>query len=151
VKEAESAVLEAVLPKSRYSRHGRRVVEGQRLMQTSSDIFLGWSSGKTNKQEFYWRQLKDMKGSADVDSMDKKALNGYAGLCGFTLARAHARSGDPVAIAEYMGKSDTFVKAITRFAEAYADQAEADYAVFREAIDSGRLSSEAPEDSPVHS
>ena len=151
VKEAESAVVEAVLPKSRYAKHGRRVVEGQRLMQTSSDIFLGWSSGIKSERQFYWRQLKDMKGSADVDSMDRKGLNGYAGLCGFTLARAHARSGDPIAIAEYMGKSDTFIKAITRFAEAYADQAEADYAVFREAIDSGRLSAEAPEDSPVRS
>lgn len=151
VKEAESGVLEAVLPKSRYAKHGRRVVEGQRLMQTSSDIFLGWSSNKVNDKEFYWRQLKDMKSSADVDSMDKKGLHGYAGICGFTLARAHARSGDEVAIAAYMGKSDTFTKAITRFAEAYADQAEADYAVFREAIDSGKLSSRAPEDSPVRS
>ena len=151
VKEAEKAVLEAVLPSSRYTRHGRRVVEGQRLMQTSSDIFLGWSSGKTNDREFYWRQLKDMKASVDVGSMDQKGLLGYAGLCGLTLARAHARSGDEVAIAAYIGKSDTFIKAMTRFAEAYADQAEADYAVFREAIDSGRLSSEAPEDSPVRS
>jgi uncharacterized protein (DUF2252 family) len=151
VKEAEKAVLEAVLPSSRYARHGRRVVEGQRLMQTSSDIFLGWSSAKTNDREFYWRQLKDMKASANVDSMDQKGLLGYAGICGFTLARAHARSGDEVAIAAYMGKSDTFIKAMTRFAETYADQAEADYAVFREAIDSGRLSSEAPEDSPVRS
>ena len=151
VKEAESAVLESVLAKSRYAKHGRRVVEGQRLMQTSSDMFLGWSSGAKSGTQFYWRQLKDMKSSADVESMDKKGLNGYAGICGFTLARAHARSGDSVAIAEYLGKSDTFVDAITRFAETYANQAEADYAVFREAIDSGRLSSEAPEDSPVSS
>ncbi|MBK5109851.1 MAG: DUF2252 domain-containing protein [Thermoleophilia bacterium] len=151
VKEADKAALEAELPSSRFSKHGRRVVEGQRLMQSFSDIFLGWSSGKVDGQEYYWRQLKDMKASADVDSMDFTALEGYARICGAALARAHARSGDEVAIATYLGKSGTFTKSMTRFAEVYADQAEADYEAFREAIDSGRLSSETPEDSPVRS
>ncbi len=151
IKEADNAVLESVLPSSRYGSHGRRVVEGQRLMQAFGDIFLGWSKGDVDARDYYWRQLKDMKASADIDAMDLKALTGYAGLCGLTLARSHARSGDEVAIAAYLGKGDSFISALTRFAEAYADQAEADYAAFQEAIDSGRLSAEAPEDSPVRS
>jgi uncharacterized protein (DUF2252 family) len=150
IKEADSAVLESVLPTSRYVKnHGRRVVEGQRLMQGFGDIFLGWSPSKADERDYYWRQLKDMKASADIDAMDLEELTRYAGLCGFTLARSHARSGDKVAIAAYLGKSDTFITALTRFAEVYADQAEADYAAFREAIDSGRLSSEAPGGSPI--
>ena len=151
IKEADKAVLESVLPASRYGSHGRRVVEGQRLMQSFGDIFLGWSSGKVDQRDFYWRQLKDMKASADVDAMDLKALTLYAGLCGLTLARSHARSGDEVAIAAYLGKSDNFIDALTRFAEAYADQTEADYQAFLEAIDSGRLSTETPGDSPIRS
>ncbi len=151
IKEADSAVLESVLPSSRYRSHGRRVVEGQRLMQGFGDIFLGWSPGKVDQRDFYWRQLKDMKASADIDAMDGMALTRYAGLCGSTLARSHARSGDEVAIAAYLGKGDSFVKALTRFAEAYADQTESDYAAFQEAIDSGRLSAGTPEDSPVRS
>ena len=129
--------------------HGRRVVEGQRLMQSFGDIFLGWSPSKADERDYYWRQLKDMKASADVDAMDLKQLTRYAGICGFTLARAYARSGDEVAIAAYLGKSDGFITALTRFAEVYADQAEADYAAFREAIDSGQLSTVAPGESAI--
>jgi uncharacterized protein (DUF2252 family) len=151
IKEADSAVLESVLPSSRYGSHGRRVVEGQRLMQAFGDIFLGWSTGKVDARDYYWRQLKDMKASADIDAMDLKGLTGYAGLCGLTLARSHARSGDEVAIAAYLGKGDSFITALTRFAEVYADQAESDYAAFQEAIDSGRLSAETPDESPVRS
>ncbi len=151
IKEADSAVLESVLPSSPYGSHGRRVVEGQRLMQSFGDIFLGWSSGRIDQRDYYWRQLKDMKLSANIDSMESKVLKQYAGLCGAILARAHARSGDRVAIAAYLGKSKTFVDALTRFAETYADQAEADYGAFRVAIDSGRLSSETPAESPVRS
>ena len=151
IKEADNAVFESVLPSSRYDSHGRRVVEGQHLMQAFGDIFLGWSSGTVDQQDYYWRQLKDMKGSADIDAMDLKTLTTYAGLCGTTLARSHARSGDEVAIAAYLGKSDTFITALNRFAAAYADQAEADYEAFQEAIDSGRLSAETPEESPVRS
>ena len=151
VKEAGPAVLESVLPPSLYKNHGRRAVEGQRLMQSFGDVFLGWSPSKVDERSYYWRQLKDMKASADIDAMDLEELTRYAGLCGFTLARSHARSGDEVAIAAYLGKGDSFITALNRFAEAYADQAEADYAAFLEAIDSGRLSSETPEESPIRS
>jgi uncharacterized protein (DUF2252 family) len=149
VKEAGASALESVLAPSRYGNAGQRVVEGQRLMQAFGDIFLGWSTSPIADRDFYWRQLKDMKASADIDAMDLMRLTVYAGLCGWTLARTHARSGDPVAIAAYLGKSDTFIDAVTRFAERYADQAASDYAAFTEAIDSGRLSLEAPSHSPV--
>jgi uncharacterized protein (DUF2252 family) len=150
VKEAGPSALESELGASRYRNDGRRVVEGQRLMQAFGDIFLGWSTSPVAERDFYWRQLKDMKASADIDAMDLSRLTAYAGICGWTLARAHARSGDPVAIAGYLGKSDTFIDAVSRFAETYADQAESDYEAFTEAIDSGRLSSQAPGESPVH-
>lgn len=149
VKEAGASVLESELAPSRYRNSGHRVVEGQRLMQAFGDIFLGWSTSPIADRDFYWRQLKDMKASADIDAMDLSRLTAYSGICGWTLARSHARSGDPVAIAAYLGKSDTFIGAVSRFAESYADQAEADYAAFTEAIDSGRLSREAPGQSPV--
>ncbi|MGB3097857.1 MAG: DUF2252 domain-containing protein [Solirubrobacterales bacterium] len=151
IKEADSGVLESVLPSSRYGSHGRRVVEGQRLMQSFGDIFLGWSSDKLDQRDYYWRQLKDMKASADIEAMGHKELTGYAGLCGLTLARSHARSGDEVAIAAYLGKSDSFTEALTRFAEAYADQTEADYQAFLQATHSGRLSTKPPGDSPIRS
>jgi uncharacterized protein (DUF2252 family) len=139
VKEATASVLEGPLPKSRYRQHGERVVHGQRMMQAASDIFLGWTKGVQANRYYYWRQLRDMKGSAAVESMVPVGLNFYAGICGWTLARAHARSGDPVAIAEYLGEGDQFDRSITDFAERYADQNERDYQTFTNAIRSGRL------------
>ena len=139
VKEATSSVLEDHLPKSRYKQHGERVVHGQRLMQAASDIYLGWTKGVDVNRHFYWRQLRDMKGSADVESMSPLGLSFYAGICGWTLARAHARSGDAVAISAYLGKSDRFDRSITDFSERYADQNEKDYEAFAGAIRSGRL------------
>jgi hypothetical protein len=132
--------LEGHLPKSRYRQPGERVVRGQRMMQAASDIFLGWTRGQVEvTRSYYWRQLRDMKGSAEVESMALLALGFYARTCGWTLARAHARSGDPIAIAEYLGESDQFDRSINDFGQRYADQNELDYQVFREAIRSGRL------------
>jgi uncharacterized protein (DUF2252 family) len=139
VKEATASVLELCAPRSRYREHGRRVVEGQRLMQAASDIYLGWTKGRDVTRSFYWRQLRDMKGSALVEAMTPLGLSFYAGLCGWTLARAHARSGDPVAMAAYLGESDAFDKAIASFSQRYADQNERDYEAFVTAVRSGRL------------
>jgi uncharacterized protein (DUF2252 family) len=140
VKEATASVLEDHLPKSRYKRHGERVVYGQRMLQAASDIFLGWTKGVLDDtRHYYWRQLRDMKGSAEVETMAPLGLSFYAGICGWTLARAHARSGDPIAIAAYLGKRDTFDRSITDFSQRYADQNEQDYQAFAEAVRSGRL------------
>jgi uncharacterized protein (DUF2252 family) len=139
VKEATASVLEAYLPTSRYRQHGERVVQGQRMMQAASDIYLGWTRGQRAGRHFYWRQLRDMKGSALIESMTPPALTFYARTCGWTLARAHARSGDPVAIAAYLGDGDAFDRSITTFSERYADQNERDYQRFVEAIRAGRL------------
>ena len=139
VKEATSSVLEAYLPKSRFRQHGERVVQGQRMMQAVSDIYLGWTKGRDVSRNFYWRQLRDMKGSALVETMAPIALTYYGRLCGWTLARAHARSGDPVAIAEYLGSGDVFDQSIVDFCERYADQNEKDYEEFVGAIRTGRL------------
>jgi uncharacterized protein (DUF2252 family) len=140
VKEATRSVLEGHLPKSRYKQHGERVVYGQRMMQAASDIYLGWTKGPLDDtRHYYWRQLRDMKASADVESMAPVGLRIYAAMCGWTLARAHARSGDPVAIAAYLGKRDTFDQAITDFSERYADQNDRDYQAFADAVRSGRL------------
>ena len=139
VKEATASVLEDHLPKSRYAEPGERVVQGQRMMQAASDIFLGWTKGVEADRHLYWRQLRDMKGSAVVETMTPAALTFYANACGWTLARAHARSGDPVAIAAYLGKKDRFDQSITDFSERYADQNERDYAAFIDAIGAGRL------------
>jgi uncharacterized protein (DUF2252 family) len=139
VKEATASVLEGPLPKSRHRQHGARVVYGQRMMQAASDIFLGWTRGADTSRHFYWRQLRDMKGSVEVEAMAPVGLNFYAGICGWTLARAHARSGDPVAIAAYLGEGDQFDRSINDFAERYADQNERDYQAFAKAIRSGRL------------
>jgi uncharacterized protein (DUF2252 family) len=139
VKEATRSVLEGPLPKSRYKEHGERVVCGQRLLQAASDIFLGWTKGVERNRYFYWRQLRDMKGSADAETMMPLALSFYARICGWTLARAHARSGDPIAIATYLGDDDQFDRSITDFAKRYADQNEQDYQAFADAIRSGRL------------
>ena len=139
VKEATASVLEDHLPKTRHRQPGQRVVYGQRMMQAASDIFLGWTKGVQANRYFYWRQLRDMKGSADVEAMVPVGLSYYAGVCGWTLARAHARSGDPVAIAAYLGEGDEFDRSITDFARRYAGQNERDYQAFAEAVRSGRL------------
>ena len=139
VKEATASVLEDHLPKSRYRQPGERVVQGQRKMQAASDIFLGWTKGAEANRYLYWRQLRDMKGSAVVEAMMPGDLEFYARICGQTLARAHARSGDPIALAAYLGKKDRFDQSITDFCERYADQNERDYQAFSDAIRSGRL------------
>jgi hypothetical protein len=108
-------------------------------MQAASDIYLGWTKGADDNRHYYWRQLRDMKGSVDVELMVPFGLNFYAGICGWTLARAHARSGDPIAIAAYLGQDDQFDRSITDFSELYADQNELDYQAFANAIRSGRL------------
>jgi uncharacterized protein (DUF2252 family) len=141
-KEAEASVLEPFAGASRFSNHGRRVVEGQRLMQAASDSFLGWcpATGVDGmERDFYVRQLWDGKGSIEVDGMTPWAMDGYAQMCGWTLARAHARSGDAVAIGAYLGENDSFETAIAEFSRLYADQNERDFAALREAIDSGRV------------
>ena len=141
-KEAQPSVLEAFLGKSEFANHGQRVVEGQRMMQAASDIMLGWDriSGVDGVQrDFYIRHLWDAKGSADIEAMDAEGLGLYGRLCGWTLAKAHARSGDPVAISAYLGNSDTFDQAIATFAEIYADQNERDYAALESAVASGRI------------
>ena len=139
VKEATKSVLEDHLPKSRYAQAGERVVQGQRRMQAASDIFLGWTKGVEAGRYLYWRQLRDMKGSALVETMMPLALAFYGQVCGRTLARAHARSGDPVALSAYLGSKDKFDRAIVDFSERYADQNEQDYQAFTEAIRTGRL------------
>ncbi|WP_425953720.1 DUF2252 domain-containing protein [Xylanimonas sp. McL0601] len=138
-KEATRSVLEAHLAPSRYENPGERVVQGQQMLQAASDIFLGWSAGLEAGRYYYWRQLRDMKGSADVESMVPAGVTYYAKICGWTLARAHARSGDPVAIAAYLGSKRRFDKALAEFAEQYADQNDRDYQAFLEAIGSGRI------------
>jgi uncharacterized protein (DUF2252 family) len=139
IKEATASVLEDHLPKSRYKQPGERVVRGQRMMQAASDIFLGWTQGVDVRRHFYWRQLRDMKGSALVEAMSPLGLTFYARTCGWTLARAHARSGDPVAICEYLGDDDAFDRSITDFSERYADQNEQDFHDFVKAVRSGRI------------
>jgi uncharacterized protein (DUF2252 family) len=139
IKEATASVLEPYLGRSRYRQHGERVVQGQRMMQAASDIYLGWTKGLDVRRHYYWRQLHDMKGSADPETMAPVGLTYYARICGWTLARAHARSGDPVALAAYLGTSDAFDKSITDFSQRYADQNERDYQEFVNAVKSGRL------------
>jgi len=139
IKEATASVLEPYVGKSRYRQHGERVVQGQRMMQAASDIYLGWTKGVDVRRHFYWRQLRDMKGSAVVEAMIPLGLMYYARICGWTLARAHARSGDPVAMAEYLGTSDAFDTSITDFSQRYADQNERDYQEIVTADKSGRL------------
>jgi uncharacterized protein (DUF2252 family) len=144
-KEAQTSVLEPFLGKTEYGNQGQRVVEGQRLMQAASDIMLGWDRvvGIDGvERDFYVRQLWDRKGSLDVETMDPKMLGIYADICGWTLARAHARSGDSIAIASYLGRGETFDHAMASFAEAYADQNERDYAALKAAVASGRVTAE---------
>jgi uncharacterized protein (DUF2252 family) len=143
VKEAGPSVLEQHLGRSTYGNAGRRVVEGQRLMQAASDIFLGWihnpAALEGGSRDFYVRQLWDWKASVDVESIEPEGLLAYAEVCGWTLARAHARSGDRVAISAYLGKSDVFDQAVGRFAVACADRAEADFAALAAAVADGRV------------
>ena len=144
VKEASTSVLAPYAGASEYAHQGERVVQGQRLMQAASDAFLGWVTGTGERQhrEFYVRQLRDMKGSAAIETMPPTRLALYGELCGATLARAHARTGDAAKIAGYLGDDDTFDRAIERFAVAYADQNDADYAAFTEAADEQRIAVE---------
>jgi uncharacterized protein (DUF2252 family) len=142
VKEAGPSILESYVESNTYEQHGHRVVAGQRLMQAASDIFLGWFRG-TEGRDFYWRQLRDMKGSANVEGMSPDELALYGKLCGWALARAHARSGDRVRISAYLGKSERFDGAIADFAEAYADQTEQDHAALCAAVNSGRVATDA--------
>jgi len=139
VKQAQASVLEAYTHKSAYTKHGHRVVTGQRLMQAASDSFLGWLDGPAGRS-FYVRQLRDMKWSPDPTTLNEMRLQRYALLCGHTLARAHARSGDSIAISAYLGTGTSFDKAVRTFAESYADQSEKDFAAFTGAIADGRLS-----------
>ncbi|MDN3020710.1 DUF2252 domain-containing protein [Streptomyces sp. S.PB5] len=138
IKEARTSVLEEYLPHGPYVHPGHRVVAGQRLLQAASDIFLGWMTGPQGRA-FYWRQLRDMKASADVAGMTPAGLTAYARLCGTALARAHARSGDRVAIAAYLGAADTFDRAIADFAHTYATQTTKDHATLNAAIAAGVL------------
>ena len=141
-KEAQESVLEAYAGASGYTNHGQRVVAGQHLMQATSDIFLGWQRTKgidDVDRDYYVRQLRDWKGSVPIEMMVPSGMGVYARLCGWTLARAHARSGDRVAIAAYLGGKDVFDAAIADFAVAYADQNERDYAALRAAADAGRI------------
>jgi uncharacterized protein (DUF2252 family) len=146
MKEAEASVLEGFLGPSEFENHGERVVTGQHLMQAQSDIFLGWvhveSGLDEQERDFYVRQLKDWKGAAEVDQMVPSGMATYGRLCGWTLARAHARSGDRVAIASYLGKGPTFDRAILEFAHAYSDQNERDYRALVQAVDSGAVTAE---------
>ncbi len=139
VKEATRSVLENHLPGSRFETPGQRVVEGQRLMQAASDIFLGWTKGLQDDRFYYWRQLRDMKTSAAVETMSPFGMTFYARMCGWTLARAHARSGDPLAIAAYLGGDDRLDRSITEFSRRYADQNSRDYDAFVRAVEDGRI------------
>jgi uncharacterized protein (DUF2252 family) len=141
-KEAEASVLEPYAGASRFENHGQRVVEGQRLMQAAGDIFLGWCPAvgiDGRKRDFYVRQLWDWKRSVEIERLTPHGLELYARMCGWTLARAHARSGDRIAVAAYLGGGDAFDTAIGEFSEAYADQSERDHAALVAAIDSGRI------------
>nr|MDJ0934288.1 DUF2252 domain-containing protein [Kiloniellales bacterium] len=142
IKQATRSVLEKHLPRTRYKNHGQRVVEGQRLLQTVNDIFLGWTVGQADENHYYWRQLRDWKGSADVEDLTARDLRYLARLCGWTLAQGHARTGDPVSIAGYLGSKDTFDDSLVEFAKSYADQNERDYSAFMEEIHNGRLATE---------
>jgi len=145
VKQAERSVLEPFTEASRFDHHGQRVVAGQRLMQAAGDVLLGWASAEGPdgvRRDFYVRQLWDGKGSAEVELMSPGAMAGYAGLCGWSLARAHARSGDRIAIAAYLGRGEAFDRAIAEFSEAYADQNEADYQAVLRGEREGKLTVE---------
>jgi uncharacterized protein (DUF2252 family) len=142
VKEAQHSVLEPYAGKSVFQNQGQRVVNGQRLMQSASDIFLGWARDPAHGFDFYVRQLRDMKGSVSLEAMTPPDLADYAEYCGWAVARAHAKSGDAAQISGYLGKSDAFDRALAAFAVAYADQTERDHAVLVAAVRSGRIHAE---------
>jgi uncharacterized protein (DUF2252 family) len=142
IKEAEASVLEPHLGRSAYDNHARRVVEGQRLTQAAHDLFLGWTHDQTSGADYYWRNLRDMKVSADINVLPTNSFLNYAELCGGTMARGHARSGDAAAISGYIGKGDVFGKALGRFATSYADQSALDHAALVQAIEDGRVMAE---------
>src|SRR5664280_467704 len=147
IKEADTSVLAEHVGASQYRNQGQRVVAGQRLMQAASDIMLGWTHVKQSidgaERDFYVRQLLDWKGIAVAENMDTRAMQWFGELCGATLARAHARSGDRIAIAFYLGNSDRFDQALARFAEVYADQNERDHQALLDAAKSGRVQAAA--------
>jgi len=138
-KEAGPSSLAAYLPKRSFTSQAQRVVLGQRTMQAASDIFLGWNESALTGTDYYWRQLKDQKGSFDLQKLDKRGMESYMGVCAVSLARAHARTGDAAAISGYMGNDAVFDEAISRFATAYADQTERDYQILVEAVKSGQI------------
>jgi uncharacterized protein (DUF2252 family) len=145
-KEAQRSVLAEFVGDSQYANQGERVVAGQHLMQASSDIFLGWDQVEGIdgvQRDFYIRQLRDWKGSADTDQMSPQSMAVYGRLCGWTLARAHARSGDRVAIAAYLGTGKSFDNAITSFSETYADQNQRDFEALQKAAADGRIAVES--------
>jgi uncharacterized protein (DUF2252 family) len=144
-KEAQTSVLEPYLGASVFANSGQRVVDGQRLMQAASDILLGWFRATDIDgvaRDFYVRQLWDQKGSMPIEQMEPDQMERYATACGWTLARAHARSGDRAAIAGYLGGGDRFDRALAQFAEAYAEQNERDYAALKRAVEGGDLAAE---------
>jgi uncharacterized protein (DUF2252 family) len=143
-KEARASVLEPYAGASTYRNHGQRVVAGQRLMQSASDMLLGWTHGDMRGRDYYLRQLKDMKIAPTIELMNAKILAGYGARCGQVLARAHARSGDAAMISGYLGTKDVFDNAITQFALDYADQTENDYKAMVEAVRNGRLEAASP-------
>jgi len=142
IKEAHASVLEAYAGKSRYENHGQRVVVGQRMLQAASDVFLGWTRDDEG-HDYYFRQLRDMKMKVDVVALPKEDWNEYIRICGWALARAHARTGDPAKLAGYLGKSGRFDEAIEGFAAVYADQNERDYETFLKAVRAGKVPADA--------
>lgn len=137
VKEASRSVLEDFIGKSQFSHPGQRIVNGQRLLQSASDMFLGWTSGPV--RDFYVRQLMDVKKSVPIDELDATSLEQYAGVCGLVLARAHARTGDPAMISGYLGTSDTFDEALVAFSNSYRKQNQLDYLALLEAVSKGEI------------
>jgi uncharacterized protein (DUF2252 family) len=142
IKEAQASVLEPHLGRSAYDNHARRAVEGQRFMQAASDMFLGWTHDETSGVDYYWRNLRDMKVSANINDLSANTFLSYAELCGGTLARAHARSGDAAGISGYIGKGDVFGTALGRFATTYADQNARDHEALIQAVKDGRVPAE---------
>ena len=138
-KEADRSVLEPYAGRSVYRHRGARVVQGQRLVQLETDVFLGWSTLADEDRHYYWRQLKDMKASAEIGLLGAKAFTRYVDACAWCLANAHARSGDPVALATYLGSGSSFERAIEAFAIAYAEQTVADWEALKAAIADGKV------------
>jgi hypothetical protein len=138
IKEARTSVLEPFAGRSAFTNHGHRVIAGHRLIQSASDVFLGWTRGKDGRH-FYVRQLRDVKIKFDVEEFKASKMLQFADWCGATLARAHARTGEPAAISGYLGKSDVFDRAVSAFAVAYADQCERDYECMKKAVRAGKL------------